>query len=130
MSALSQIILPRAIRNTPPVEPAKWKIQQTVRTKTRVVHLLQMTSCVLYQAVVSCTWVMDRSFSAFDLVPLVYMFAVTWSTLILSSYHHTSMQFRSLFYLAICTLITIRQRRFSMLERVLESEFISCPLPP
>jgi hypothetical protein len=94
MSALSQIILPRAIRNTPPDEPAKWKLQQTVRTKTRVVYLLQMTSCVLYQAVVSCTWVMDRSFSTFDLVPLVYMFAVTgimWSTLILSSYHHASM---------------------------------------
>jgi hypothetical protein len=54
MSALSQIILPRAIRHTPPDEPAKWETQQTVRTKTRVVYLLQMTSCVLYQAVVSC----------------------------------------------------------------------------
>jgi len=90
ISALSQIFLPATIRNTPPNEPAKQRIQQTMRTKTRVAYILQMTSCVLYQAVVSCSWVLDRSFSTLDLAPLVYMFAVTglmWTTLILSPYH-------------------------------------------
>lgn len=85
MSVLSQLFLPAAIRNTPPEELVKLRFQRTLRTRTRVVYLLQMTSCVLYQAVVSCTWILDRSFSTLDLAPLVYMFAVTgimWSTLI------------------------------------------------
>ena len=92
ISVLSQTLLPGAIRNTPPNELAKQEIQQAMRTKTRVTYVLQMISCVLYQAVVSCSWVLDHSFSVLDLAPLVYMFAVTgimWSTLILSP-HHTS----------------------------------------
>lgn len=93
MSLLSQIFLPWTIRNTPSSERAERKVQQTSRTKTRIVYLLQMTSCVLYQAVVACTWVLDRSFSISDLAPLVYMFAVTgimWSTLVLIPYHNAS----------------------------------------
>ena len=93
MSILFQVSLPATIRNTPPDELAKRKHQRTLRTRTGVVYLLQ-TTCVMYQAVVSCTWiVLDRSFSTFDLAPLVYMFAVTriiWSTLILSPYNDAS----------------------------------------
>lgn len=94
MSVLSQIFLPATIRNTPPNERAVWKVQQTSRAKTRVVYLLQMTSCVLYQAVVACTWVLEHSFSTLDLAPLVYMFAVTvvmWSTLVSTPYRNASM---------------------------------------
>ena len=90
MSLLSQVFLPRTIRNTPPDERAVRNVQQTSRTKTRLVYILQMVSCVLYQAIVACTWVLDHSFSMFDLAPLVYMFAVTgimWSTLVLTPYH-------------------------------------------
>ena len=90
MSVISQIFLPATIRSTPPNESAKRIIQQSTRTRTRVTYVLQMTSCVLYQAVVSCSWVLDRSLSMLDLAPLVYMFVMTgimWSTLILSPYH-------------------------------------------
>jgi len=93
MSLLSKIFLPETIRNTPPDERAVRKVQQTSRTKARIAYLLQMASCVLYQATVACTWVLDRSFSIFDLAPLVYMFAVTgimWSTLVLTPYHNAS----------------------------------------
>jgi hypothetical protein len=93
MSLLSQIFLPRTIRSTPPDERAVRKVQQTSRTKTKLVYLLQMTSCVFYQSIIACTWVLDHSFSIFDLAPLVYMFAVTgimWSTLVLTPYHNAS----------------------------------------
>jgi len=93
MSLLSQIFLPGTIRDTPPDERAVRKVWQTSRTKTRLVYLLQMASCVLYQATVACTWVLDHSFSMFDLAPLVYMFAVTgimWSTLVLAPYDNAS----------------------------------------
>ena len=94
MSLLSQMFLPSVIRNTPPDERAVWQVQQTSRTKTRVVYLLQMMSCVLYQAVVACTWVLDHSYSTFDLSPAVYMFAVTgimWSTLVSTPHHNSSL---------------------------------------
>jgi len=92
MSLLSQIFLPATIRNTPPDEGAVRKVQQTSRTKIRVVYLLQMTSCVLYQAVIACTWVLGHSFSTLDLAPLVYMFAVTgiiWPTLAWTPYRNS-----------------------------------------
>lgn len=93
MSLLSQIFLPSVIRSTPPDERAVWQVQQASRTKTRVVYLLQMTSCVFYQVVVACAWVLGNSFSTFDLSPVVYMFAVTgimWSTLVSTPYHNAS----------------------------------------
>lgn len=89
ISLLSQIFLPSTIRNTPPDEWEAWQVQQLSRTKARLVYLLQMMSCVLYQAVVGYTWVLDKSFSAFDLAPVVYMFVVTgimWSSLVSTSY--------------------------------------------
>ena len=92
MSLISQIFHPTTIRNTPPDERAVREVQQTSRTKTRVVYLLQMTSCVSYQAVVACTWVLGHSFSVFDLAPLVYMLAVTgiiWPTLVWTPYHNS-----------------------------------------
>jgi len=90
ISILSRLFFPATLRNTPMDERAVWKIQWTARTKTRIVYLLQMTSCVLYQAVVACTWILDHSFSTFDLAPLIYMFAVTgimWPSLTLSPCH-------------------------------------------
>jgi hypothetical protein len=73
------------------VQTSAHPLARSRETVTRVVYLLQMTSCVLYQAVVACTWVLGHSFSTLDLAPLVYMFAVTgiiWPTLAWTPYRN------------------------------------------